>query len=301
MRPVLRLALPAAALSLLVLAGCGEDRAGPAGPAGSGRSAAAEPAPAVPTPTASPTAVAVPDGELTTRYPVTVLDDGDGAELCLGAVLESLPPQCGGPALVGWDWAAHAGSFEQRAGVRWGQFGVRGTFDGRSFTPSSVVPAADWVPPAGPVEEERDFTAPCPAPGGGWVPASSPDGPDAVFRAAERLPRYTEAWVDASSSPVVVTVRLAEDDARDLARAEATLREVWDGPLCVVGGALRTHRELMTVQGEVMTLPGVLGGGPSQDRVEVDVVADDGTLQAWLDRTYGAGTVRVSPALVPVG
>jgi len=35
----------------------------------------------------------------------TVLDDGDGPELCLGGVAESLPPQCGGPKVVGWDWA----------------------------------------------------------------------------------------------------------------------------------------------------------------------------------------------------
>ena len=29
-----------------------------------------------------------------------------GPELCLGGVLESLPPQCGGPDVIGWDWAA---------------------------------------------------------------------------------------------------------------------------------------------------------------------------------------------------
>ena len=30
-------------------------------------------------------------------------------ELCLGPIAESCPPQCGGPALVGWDWADRAG------------------------------------------------------------------------------------------------------------------------------------------------------------------------------------------------
>src|SRR5262245_9982995 len=30
----------------------------------------------------------------------------DATYLCLGGVLESLPPQCSGPEIVGWDWDA---------------------------------------------------------------------------------------------------------------------------------------------------------------------------------------------------
>ncbi|MBC9734574.1 hypothetical protein [Nocardioides marmotae] len=295
MRPVLRLSLPAL---LLVLAGCGED---PGTTAGSAPSSPADPAP-----TTRPTAVPALAGEVTTRYPVTVLDDGDGAELCLGGVATSLPPQCDGPPLVGWDWAEHAGAYEEQSGVRWGAFAVRGTFDGTSFTPSEVVPGDAWEPPAGAdpaAEADRDFTPPCPAPPGGWANQGSPGaagGRPAVFRAAQRLPRYNEAWVDSSSSPVVVTVRLATDDPAELADAEATLRGVWDGPLCVVGGARHTERELRAVQDAVLDLPGMLSAGASEDRVRVDVVADDGTIQAWVDRAHGAGTVVVSSALVPV-
>ncbi|MDN4171435.1 hypothetical protein QWY28_00610 [Nocardioides sp. SOB77] len=293
MRSVVRRSLPVLLPALLVpvLAGCGDDPGAAAGETAPG-------------PTGSPTATPVLDGELTTRHPVTVLDDGDGAELCLGGQLDSYPPQCGGPALVGWDWAEHAGAFEERSGVRWGTFVVTGTFDGESFTPSSVVPGSAWEEPAGPDEEPRDFTAPCGEPPGGWAAAGSPGaaggGSPGLFRAAEELPRYNEAWVDSASSPVVVTVRLAEDDPAALAEAEATLRAVWDGPLCVVGGARHTHRELVAVQQAVLDLPGVLGGGVSDDRVSVDVVADDGSLQAWLDREHGEGTVRVGSALVPV-
>jgi hypothetical protein len=35
------------------------------------------------------------------------------------------------------------------------------------------------------------------------------------------------------------------------------------------------------------------------DHVDVEVVHDDGSLQAWADATYGAGLVRISSALVP--
>ena len=55
---------------------------------------------------------------------------GDGhrqsPELCLGPIAESYPPQCGGPALVGWDWADHENTFEQQGDVRWGTYLVTG-------------------------------------------------------------------------------------------------------------------------------------------------------------------------------
>lgn len=62
----------------------------------------------------------------------TVLDDGSGAELCLGAVMESYPPQCSGIPLSGWDWAAVDGS-EASNGVTWGSYAVQGTYDGTTF------------------------------------------------------------------------------------------------------------------------------------------------------------------------
>lgn len=85
---------------------------------------------------------------LVTRYPATVLGDGDGAELCLGGVDDSLPPQCAGPKLVGWDWADVDGdTYEERSGVRWGNYEVAGTWDGADLTPSTITPA-DQVDPA---------------------------------------------------------------------------------------------------------------------------------------------------------
>ena len=57
-----------------------------------------------PTRRPAPCPTPVPDGEVRTSGLVTVLDAGTGPELCLGAVAESYPPQCGGPALEDFDW-----------------------------------------------------------------------------------------------------------------------------------------------------------------------------------------------------
>jgi hypothetical protein len=86
-----------------------------------------------------PTEPVAADGEVTPGYPVTVMDTGS-PELCLGPVAESYPPQCGGPALEGWSWAEHEGDYDQAGDVRWGVFSVTGTFDGTTFTVSSVRP-----------------------------------------------------------------------------------------------------------------------------------------------------------------
>lgn len=57
---------------------------------------------------------------LATPFPATVLDDGDGPELCVGVILQPFPPHCSGPALVsGWDWADWDGHYESASGVRW--------------------------------------------------------------------------------------------------------------------------------------------------------------------------------------
>jgi hypothetical protein len=102
-------------------------------------------------------------GLVTTRGIVTVLQGRRrGPELCLGAVLDSLPPQCSGPPVVGWRWAEHPGAYRHVVGVRWGDFVLTGYFDGRRFTPTKVVPAAQatrgpapLVPPAHAVDPVR--------------------------------------------------------------------------------------------------------------------------------------------------
>lgn len=109
--------IPRAALVPIVvvaaLAGCA---------AGGGDGAAAPDAPVV---------ADRPADELTTR--TMVIDYGDGPELCVGGVGESLPPSCGGPDVMGWDWGAVDGE-ESRSGARWGEYEVFGTYDAAAFT-----------------------------------------------------------------------------------------------------------------------------------------------------------------------
>lgn len=104
--------IPIAAGAALVLSGC----LGGAGPV---------------TPGAAPSAPGPADGDVIGTG--TVLDDGSGPQLCLGPVAESYPPQCSGPAIVGWDWSNVEG-WEQASGVTWGAYAVQGEWDGERFT-----------------------------------------------------------------------------------------------------------------------------------------------------------------------
>jgi hypothetical protein len=63
----------------------------------------------------------------------TVLELDGTPMLCLGAIAESYPPQCSGPTVIGWDWAAVDGE-EAASGVTWGAYAVWGDWDGETFT-----------------------------------------------------------------------------------------------------------------------------------------------------------------------
>jgi hypothetical protein len=63
----------------------------------------------------------------------TVLEKDGTPMLCLGAIAESYPPQCSGPEIVGWDWAAVDGE-QTASGVTWGSYAVWGDWDGTRFT-----------------------------------------------------------------------------------------------------------------------------------------------------------------------
>ena len=56
--------------------------------------------------------------------------------------------------------------------------------------------------------------------------------------------------------------------------------------------------ELEQISQEVGELPGAQGAYVDHGRVLVDVVYDDGSLQAWADETYGDGVVVVSSMLL---
>ncbi len=101
-----------ASVAIVVLSGCGADaldrRAAPAD------------------------AVSDASGELVGQG--TVLQMGDEpAQLCLGPVAESYPPQCSGPVINGWDWSA-VEQWDSASGVTWGAYAVFGTWNGTAFT-----------------------------------------------------------------------------------------------------------------------------------------------------------------------
>ncbi|GAB2621294.1 hypothetical protein GCM10027168_61580 [Streptomyces capparidis] len=120
----------------LTLTGCG-------GSDGDGRAAAdpSVPAPGTPgTPDRPPHNVVPEDYTGRFRVTATVLESPDhGPQLC-HTVAESLPPQCAGPDVVGWDWSRVRAQTEN--GTTWGEYRLVGTWDGKRFTPTEPPAAA---------------------------------------------------------------------------------------------------------------------------------------------------------------
>ncbi|EON22853.1 hypothetical protein CF8_3216 [Nocardioides sp. CF8] len=268
----------------------------------------------VASPPVRPTEVLAATGPVTT-WRTTVLDDGDGPELCLGGVAESLPPQCSGPPVLDWTWADHAGAYEEADGVRWGEFTLVGDWDGTAFTPTEVV-AGGEVP-----EMQMPERTPCSEPAGGWTvldhATTSDTARGKLMRAAAVRPDHGLVWVDQSINPrwqdfldgeASLEIEQAMNDPAftivnvgvtgDVAAAEAELRPVWGGPLCVYQVA-NTEAELRRAAEDLRDLPGFLDGGYGSvnNKVEQMVIYDDGSIQAWVDREFGSGVVEISSAL----
>jgi hypothetical protein len=278
------LARAATSILLFLLGACGDPRSYPGDPR-------SEPGPA--------------------RYEAdgTVLEAPDhGAELCLGGVADSYPPQCSGLPIADWDWTKVKGE-ESASGTTWGMFHLMGTFDGGAFT---VLEVGVYEPPAsGPT----DFTAPCPEPAGGWVAVDLARATDAdlraVMRAAEGEPDSAGFWIDYVDEPSEVTldggIIAIASFTGDLERHEADLRELWGGPLCVTQQEL-TQAELDRIQeelsGEVGSSLGLQvtwsAGSVVDNRVEVGVVVASEGVVAAVEERYGTGAVLLVPALEPV-
>jgi hypothetical protein len=251
------------------------------------------------------------NGPGTGRYEAdgTVLESPDhSAELCLGGIADSYPPQCSGLPIADWDWTEVEGE-ESASGTTWGDFHVIGTYKGESFT---IVEVGDYRPPS---PKRTDFTAPCPEPSGGWVvvdPARATDADlQAVMRAAENEQDSAGFWIDyvgdASEGIHPGGIIAIAAFTGDLGRHEAELKEVWGGPLCVTQGE-RTQAELQGIQRE---LSGEVGeelglhvtwsaSSVVDNRVEVGVVIADPEAAAAVEERYGDGAVLLVPALEPV-
>ncbi|UUZ60476.1 hypothetical protein [Nocardioides sp. B-3] len=250
-----------------------------------------------------PTAVPAATGAVTTGGLVTVLDDGDGPELCT-FVAESFPPQCSGTPMATWEWADHP-EHEDESGTKWGSFALTGTFDGTTFAVTEAVPAALYDPTSRAPEPE--LTTPCEPPAEGWGvvdPAmATQEAMDATFTAAAALPGYAGSFIDQPDDPAAANdpTRLVINVAvtKDAAGAEAKLRETWGGALCVSEAAY-TEAELNELAMELQKLPGVTSSSAAADVVQIGVLYDDGSLQDWADATYGDGRVEITSTLTPV-
>jgi hypothetical protein len=126
-------ALLAALGGALLLAGC----AGPAATPGGAGDGTAD--------TASDIGVAIAaPGEVVGQG--TVIQTGDAPpQFCLGPVMESYPPQCAGPELVGWDWDAVEGE-ESSGDVTFGAYAVWGGWDGERLTVTNSIMLALYDP-----------------------------------------------------------------------------------------------------------------------------------------------------------
>jgi hypothetical protein len=111
----------------------------------------------------------------------TVLQkDGEAAQFCLAGVMESYPPQCGGPVVVGWEWPDD-GMWESASGVTWGTYALQGTWDGVEFTLTQPpIPLALYDP----MKEDPDPRS---------DPANAGDSSEALLL---RVQEELHAWSD---------------------------------------------------------------------------------------------------------
>jgi hypothetical protein len=232
----------------------------------------------------------------------TVLESPEhGPQLCLGVILTSLPPQCDGPDVEGWDWDA-IGTEESSAGTTWADVHVVGTYDRATFTltepPRPSKPGEDSEP-----DGASDFSPACddptvvdPAAGAAAWEAASQD------KGMPPMPTLVAAWV--SSEPFVANVVVLPGHGRDV---EALVREYYDGPLCVVERDAPTAEELRQVQREVNTAGrdsplGVVLMTTTDERhgvIEAQIAVADDAARAYARERWG-DRVRLIGRLQPV-
>ena len=247
----------------------------------------------------------------------TVLESPEhGPQLCLGGVLTSYPPQCGGPDVIGWDWDA-VDNEESANGVTWGEYSVVGTWDGSRLT-LTEKPGAP-MPPESAGEDESRFTTPCDPPSGGWTPTdpskATYEGQEAALSYAREQPDFGGAWLDQQNPGRSANQNRAPDETdndpkslvlnlrftANLEQHEAEVRRSWGGALCV-SKAERPLSELLAIQQELGNeLEGMTSSAVDEVHgvVEVSVIVADPDTQRRLDEKYGAGVVKLEGVLQP--
>jgi hypothetical protein len=271
----------------------------------------------------SPTTTTIPPASARGRYEAvgTILEDaGHGPQLCLGIVLDSYPPQCGGPDVVGFDWEQVPWR-ESANGTTWAGAHVVGTWDGDrlTLTESPGEPSDDGAAAV----PELDFTAPCDPPPGGWAVRDpgklSMADQQAAYDYANAQPGLAASWVDQSVNPAYpgsgpmssdVAMKLNDPSLMvlvfaftdDLDRHRGELERRWGGMLCVTQRPV-PRAELVALQQRISGDRELRMLSSSLDEINgrIDltvVVADDATLALVRER-YG-DLVDVTGALKPV-
>ena len=237
----------------------------------------------------------------------TVIQGLEGPPIvCVGGILLSRPPQCGGLVLVGFDWSDVG--HEDAGGIRFsGGTYLEGTIDGDTFVVSLARDATESDrQPADP----NDFSSPCPEPDGGWTivdPTLVTD--DAFDRAIEygnTIDDLSAIWVIQppieAPDPVDMILNVAVVD--NVEEHQEALRARWGGPLCVFlqeGRAADLRAIQHEIAGESFELGVTLVGADEINQtVEVSViVADSGTLRYFAER-FGVATVHVTGHFQPL-
>lgn len=305
MKLIVRVGL--AAGLILALTSCGSSSTDSASDGGGDAPAASAPTPGT------------PDGKVTGFG--MVIEQGTGPQLCLGPIAESYPPQCEGLPLEGWDWAGRD-DFEDISGVKFAMYAVTGTFDGTTMTVTDEpISGALYDPMPDPMAGSA-YSTPCPVPDGGWVISnrakSNSNALERAERTATELDGYLTHWNDQFSGLDIAVEEETEPDpdpdmgddgsldplklilnvqvSGDVDEATQLMRTVWGGALCVTNPA-HTEEELTDISETLGAAAGVTSAAPLNDRVIVDVLYDDGSLQQWADDTYGEGTVVIVSSL----
>ena len=300
-----RAALVAGGMSAAAVAGCGSPPA-----AGNAPSSTVDATPAA---LADERNLVVEAYDGRYRTTATVLESpGHGPQLC-SSVAESLPPQCGGPDVLGWDWSAVPA--ESVAGTTWGHYELVGTFADGAFTLTepAVVRDPHAEPVGTPVEEDR-FATPCAPPAGGWVPPDPTRATEEALQATQGVaagsPGFAGLWIDQQLPAAELTEGNGNDPRRivlnastagDVGQLDAALREVWGGSLCV-SAAPRSEADLLAVQEALREHPGATSSVPDPRAGVVDLAVLHGTQeqQRALDERFGADAVRLWSQLEPI-
>ena len=247
------------------------------------------------------------------RTVASVLEDAQhGPQLCY-SMAESLPPQCGGPDVLGWDWSAVPS--ESVAGTSWGHYEMVGTFADGAFTLTEPALARDpHADPASTQVEEDRFATPCAPPAGGWVPPDPARATEETLQAVQEVAAgsagYGGLWIDQQIPAAELTEGTGNDPQRfvlnaattaDVQALEAALREVWGGSLCV-SSAARSEADLLAVQAGLRDFPDAISSVPDPLTGAVDLAVVHGTQkqQQALDEQFGASAVRLSSQLDPI-